>query len=175
MRSDPQAPARVASKLQEVERAKASGRPATLRLDEAEVNGFLSSALDLKPDAVLSGGEGAPQARTSPADPSLAEAQAAVRDVKIQLLDDRVRAYVIFDFHGKDLSLMLEGKLGAQGGYLRFVPTAGALGSFPIPQSALETAVSRLFDSPENREQLRLPETVRDVRIENGEVVVTYR
>src|SRR5260221_8185 len=80
-----------------------------------------------------------------------------VRDVKVQLIDDRVKAYVVFDVHGKDMTLQLEGRLGAQNGYLRFEPLSGEIGSLPIPQSTLESAVQRLMDSPENREKLKLP------------------
>jgi hypothetical protein len=60
-------------------------------------------------------------------------------------------------------------------GYLRFEPTSGKLGSLPLPQSTLESSVMRLFDAPENREKMRVPLEIRDIRIENGEVVVEYR
>jgi len=35
--------------------------------------------------------------------------------------------------------------------------------------------VQRLMDSPENREKLKLPSEISDLRIENGEVVATYK
>jgi hypothetical protein len=98
-----------------------------------------------------------------------------VRDVKVQLIDDRVKAYVVFDVHGKDMTLQLEGRLGAQNGYLQFVPVSGQIGSLPIPQSTLESAVRRLMDSPENREKLKLPPEIVDLHIENGEIVARYR
>ena len=98
-----------------------------------------------------------------------------VRDVKIQLVDDRVKAYVVFDVHGKDMTLQLEGRLGAQNGYLNFEPVSGQIGSLPIPQSTLESAVHRLMESPENREKLKLPPQIAHLHIENGEVVASYR
>ena len=103
------------------------------------------------------------------------EVQSSVRDVKIAMLEDRVRAYVLFDFHGKDLSLQLEGRLRVEDGYLRFEPVAGALGSLPLPQSTLKNAVERMTASPENREKLRVPEEIRNIRIQNGELIVDYR
>jgi len=60
-------------------------------------------------------------------------------------------------------------------GYLHFEPTSGNLGSLPLPQSTLESAVTRLSDAPENHEKLRVPLEIRDIRIENGELVVGYR
>jgi hypothetical protein len=119
----------------------------------------------------------------SPLDASLPEGtsaeqidqvRSAVKDVKVELIQDRVRAYVVFDFHGKDMTLQLEGKLGAEDGYLRFEPVSGQIGSLPIPQSTLEAAVRRLMESPENREKLKLPGEMSGLKIENGEVVATY-
>jgi hypothetical protein len=101
--------------------------------------------------------------------------RSAVKDVKVELVGDHVRAYVIFDFHGKDMSLVLEGKLGSQNGYLQFEPVSGQIGSLPIPQSTLETAVRKMMESPENREKLRLPADMSGLKIENGEVVSTYK
>src|SRR6266850_2027579 len=122
--------------------------------------------------------ETSPQAATSGAAPTPQEVEqmrSNVRDVKVQLIDDRVKAYVVFDVHGKDMTLQLEGRLGAQNGYLHFEPLSGQIGSLPIPQSTLESAVHRLMDSPENREKLKLPSEISDLRIENGEVVVGYK
>ena len=68
-----------------------------------------------------------------------------------------------------------EGRLGAQNGYLNFELMSGQIGSLPIPQSTLESAVRRIMESPENREKLKLPPQIADLRIENGEVVASYR
>ncbi len=93
----------------------------------------------------------------------------------IVLLDDRLRAYVVFNLYGKDLSLTLEGRLRAENGYLRLAPTSVKLGSLPLPQATIDRAVERLFESPENLEQFRLPPEIADLRVENSELVVTYR
>lgn len=97
-----------------------------------------------------------------------------VKDVKVQLVDDRVKAYVVFDVHGKDMTLQLEGKLGADNGFLQFEPVSGQLGALPIPQATLEAAVRKMMESPENREKLKLPADISDLKIENGEVVAQY-
>jgi hypothetical protein len=88
---------------------------------------------------------------------------------------DLVKAYVIFDFHGKDLSLELDGHVGAQDGLLKFEPVAGKLGSMPLPQSMLDSAVQKMMASPENREKLRLPSDISDIQIVNGQAVVSYK
>ena len=207
--TSPQAAARVEQKLDRVDRAVANGQPATLHLDQTELNSYLASHLDIgsniasrpaadgrvSPEGATAGNANAgaamgvsasgnsaasdapgelqgPQGSSSE---QIEQARSAVKDVKVELVGDRVRAYVMFDFHGKDMSLVLEGKLGAQNGYLQFEPVSGQIGSLPIPQSTLETAVRKMMESPENREKLRLPADMSDLKIENGEVVTTYK
>ncbi len=110
------------------------------------------------------------------ADPAtLAEVQSSVKDVKVDMNGDLVKAYVVFDFHGKDLSLELDGHLRSQDGYLKFDPVAGKLGSLPLPQSTLDEAVQKMMDSPENRERLRLPSNVSDVQIADGQAVISFK
>ena len=58
---------------------------------------------------------------------------------------------------------------------MRFEPLSGKIGSFPLPLSALQNAMQRLMESPENREKLRLPPELSDLKIENGEVVTSYK
>jgi len=177
--TNPQAAARAEQKFEDAERAAANGQAATVRVDETELNSYLSSHLELSDKQTAK--PAAPPEQPRGADDSAPTAQdvermrSNVRDFKIQLEDDRVKAYVLFDVHGKDMTLQLEGRLGAQNGYLNFQPVSGQIGSLPIPPSTLESAVRRLMDSPENREKLKLPPQIADLRIENGEVVATYR
>lgn len=177
--TSPQAAARAEQKFEDAERAVANGHSATVRVDETELNSYLSSHLEVagkeaaKP-AIPADQSGDPDG-SAPTAKDVEQMRSNVRDFKIQLEDDRVKAYVLFDVHGKDMTLQLEGRLGAQNGYLNFEPVSGQIGSLPIPQSALESAVRRLKESPENREKLKLPPQIADLRIENGEVVATYR
>jgi hypothetical protein len=175
--TSPQAAARAEEKLEQVEKSVASGQPATLRLDETELNSYLAShlALEGKTNPPPAGGAPGAAGGAPPTAQEVEQMRSNVRDVKVQLIDDRVKAYVVFDVHGKDMTLQLEGKLGAQNGYLRFEPVSGEFGALPIPQSALESAVQRLMDSPENREKLKLPAEISDLRIQNGEIVVSYK
>jgi len=177
--TNPQAAARAEQKFEEAERAVANGQSATVRVDETELNSYLSSRLELSGKEAAKPAVPADQPRDSdgaaPTAQDVEQMRSNVRDFKIQLEDNRVKAYVLFDVHGKDMTLQLEGRLGAQNGYLNFEPVSGQIGSLPIPQSTLESAVRRLMESPENREKLKLPSQIADLHIENGEVVATYR
>ena len=155
-------------------------------MSETELNSYLASHLVLPaanasaPRAVpnaaptSSGADGALNAEQPTMD-DVEQMRSNVKDVKVQLVDDHVRAYVVFDVHGKDMTLQLVGKLGADNGFLRFEPVSGQIGSLPIPQAVLEAAVRKMMESPENREKLKLPSDISNLKIENGEVVTQYQ
>jgi hypothetical protein len=200
---DPTAAKRVEQKFATANQAKAAGQPAEVQIDRTELNSYLSQNLQLEgpgpassattpipmppptgamPEASAS--VPAPSGSTSndamaalaSSDPqTIEQVQSSVKDVKVDMDGDLVKAYIIFDFHGKDLSLELDGHLGSQNGYLQFQPVAGKLGSLPLPQSTLDSAVAKMMSSPENREKLKLPDDISDIQIVNGKAVLSYK
>jgi hypothetical protein len=182
---DPNAAARVEQKFEAADQAKAQGQPAPqVQLDSTELNSYLAQNLQLGDDgpSISASGQaptsaGAPQSVALPSgsEPSIQEVQSDVRDVKINMEGDLVKAYVIFNVHGEDLSLELEGHLGSENGYLKFDPVAGKIGSLPLPQSALDAAVNQMMNSAENRDKLKLPDGISDIQVQNGEAVVSYK
>lgn len=185
---DQQAAARAESKFAAARAATQQNQPYQLTLDRAELNSYLNSNLQLPNHAdsqaaatssPLAASDSNPTSATSaPAvsadEPSVAEVQSSVKDVEVDMDGDLVKAYVVFDFHGKDMSLELDGRLSSSNGYLQFEPVAGHLGSLPLPQSTLDSAVAKMMSSPENREKLRLPPGISDLKVENGQLVVNY-
>jgi hypothetical protein len=201
--TDPSAAERAEKKFEAADRAKAAGQPSQVALDQSELNSYLAQNLGLEGASAASAGSatglpagesasaanggGAAQvpaggAGSDPAgllssgeQPSIDQIQSSVKDVKVDMVGDVVKAYVIFDFHGKDLSLELDGHLSADNGYMKFVPISGELGSLPLPQSTLNEAVDKLMSSPENREKLKLPADISDIKIEDGHAVIQYK
>lgn len=184
----PQAAASADAKFSKAEQAVASHEPYELTLDRTELNSYLNSNLQLSGSAPSPAASPDPPAASQsalargsdprsapPENPSIAEVQSSVRDVTVDLEGDLVKAYVVFDFHGKDLSLELDGRLSSADGYLQFEPVAGWLGSFALPQSALHSAVEKLMSSPENREKLRLPAGVNGIKVEDGQLIIDYQ
>lgn len=189
--ADSQAAARAAMKFSQAESAVAASQPYELTLERTELNSYLRQNLGIagtdqsqpasanSPDASpLPASQPPAQTQTALAaagDPSVAEVQSSVRDVRVDLDGDIVRAYVVFDFHGKDLSLELDGHLSSAEGYIQFQPVAGWFGSLPLPQSSLNAAVDRLVSSPENHEKLRLPPGIESIAVENSQLVINYQ
>lgn len=183
VQTTPEAAARAEQKFQDVQQSVAQGQPATLRMDEAELNSYLASHLDFAGRKDTASAANAAPAETPAGTPSgdqptaddVEQMRSNVKDVKVQLVDDRVKAYVVFDVHGKEMTLQLESRLSAENGFLRFEPVSGQIGSLPIPKSTLEAVVRKMMESPENREKLKLPSDISDLKIENGEVVAKYQ
>jgi hypothetical protein len=201
---DPGAAARAEQKFEVADQAKAAGQPGSVALDRSELNSYLARNLQTEaagssgtastgnstgPASAVSGapatapaadggGNAAndPGAALAAGDPrSLEDVQSTVKDVKVDMVGDLVKAYVIFDFHGKDISLELDGHLSAENGFMKFEPVSGKLGSLPLPQATLNAAVEKMMASPENRDKLRLPADISDIKIVDGKAVIQYK
>jgi len=194
VQTDPGAAARAAQKFAAADEARAAGQTGqTVRLDGTELNSYLVQNLQLEgspasqPNQVASSrslGNTTDAAAPSSTDPAASlnadgaaveQMRSTVKDVKVDMDGDVVKAYVVFDFHGKDLSLELDGHLGSQEGYLNFDPIAGKLGNMPLPHSVLQQAVDKIMASPENREKLRLPDGITNIQIVDGQAVISYK
>jgi len=199
--TDPAAAKRVEQKFAAADQAKAAGQPAQVQMDGTELNSYLAQNLQLAgstpPTQSTDAGPAMPaatiantstsaapgnnpasdaMAALSSSDPqSIEQVQSSVKDVKVDMDGDLVKAYVVFDFHGRDMSLELDGHMGSQDGYVKFQPVAGKLGSLPLPQATLDAAVEKMMASPENREKLKLPNDISDIKIEDGKAVLSYK
>ena len=95
--------------------------------------------------------------------------------MKMNLADDRLRLYVLVNFRGKDLTLVMEGKVRTVGGFLNFEPISGKIGLLPVPKKSLKRAVEQMAATPETQELMRLPRNLRDLHVEDGKLVVVFR
>ncbi|MGA7851790.1 MAG: hypothetical protein WCA15_00605 [Candidatus Acidiferrales bacterium] len=117
---DPGAAARAEKKFQAADEAKAAGQPGQVALDRSELNSYLAQNLQLAPQspgagaapvaadggaaAASANGNGANDPAASVAggeQPTLDQVQSSVKDVKVDMDGDIVKAYVIFDFMGR--------------------------------------------------------------------------
>jgi hypothetical protein len=171
VRTHPHAAENIQTKMEQMERAVAEGQPHVLQFTEAELNVWMQSNLALGPGPATGGSRDPGPA----GGPTLEHVRSSLRDVKVNLVGDRVRAYALFTLYGKDISLQLEGRLIVTDGRLRLEPASGMLGSMPIPRMTLDRAVRRLFDSAENRDKFLLPPEIKDIQVVNGELSVSYR
>ena len=172
IQTDPQAAERVAEKMAQLQMAVQASQPHAVTLNEAELNQWMRDNL-----AIASAHQAQQAGIPAPAgsEPSVHEVQSALKDVRMNLMGNQLRAYALFALYGKEISLQLDGTIKTQGGYIRLKPTTGKLGSLPIPSATLDHVVHQLFDSPQNRDTFQLPPQIESVRIENSTLIIATR
>ena len=152
---DPQAADRLAGKMARTAMAVRMGRSHVLTLDEAELNQWMRENLMIAAASQ--------------------ERQSILKDVRLNLLDSQLRAYVLVMLYGKDISLRLDGALETREGFIRLKPTTGQIGSLPLPSTALDLLVRQLFETPQNQAMFKLPPQIESIGIERRELVIVVR
>ncbi|HEV2113662.1 MAG TPA: hypothetical protein VGR50_05900 [Terriglobales bacterium] len=98
-----------------------------------------------------------------------------VQTVQVGFMGDEVTGQFSVPLYGKDVYITVSGKLGSKDGYVTFDPTGFRFGDLSIPVSWVNDALQRKLAEPENREKLKLPEFVADLKVQNGELVITEK
>lgn len=170
IQTDPQASDRVSEKMAQLQSAMVTGQSHSLALNEAELNQWMRDNL-----AIASAHQAQQAGIPVPAghDASVQEVQSALKDVRMSLVGSQLRAYALFVLYGKDISLQLDGTIETRDGFIRLTPTAGKLGSLPIPSATLDRVVQQLFESPQNRDTFQLPPQIKSIHIENSALIIS--
>ena len=150
---DPQATQRAHEKMRDLAYASEIGRPVSIEMDAVELNAWLRSGL------LQSNGVG--------------QQQGSLRDMRMQLLDNHLRAHLVLAFLGTTLSLELEGQVAVADGQLQLLPTRGKLGALPLPPAILKNMVALVFESPEQREKFQFPKDIARTYIRDEELVIS--
>jgi uncharacterized protein YpmS len=98
-----------------------------------------------------------------------------VQAPEVSFEGDQVRGIFPTQIYGKDLYITVAGRLGAENGYATFDPTEFKVGDLTVPVSLVNGALQKKLADPANHEKLKLPDFVADVRVVNGELVVTQK
>jgi hypothetical protein len=64
----------------------------------------------------------------------------------------------------------VSGHLGAKDGYVTFDPTNFEVGDLTVPVALVNPALQKKMQ--EQREQMKLPSFVGDLRVENGQLII---
>jgi hypothetical protein len=96
-----------------------------------------------------------------------------VKGYQVKLQGDVARGQFVANMAGKDVYVTLAGHLGSENGYVTFDPTEFKIGEFNIPVSLVNSALQKKL--AEQREQLKLPDGVASLRVENGELVIVQK
>jgi hypothetical protein len=162
-------------KLDRLEQPKPTGQgESEVRMNSAEVNAALAQAAGLLSAGAT--GATAPTATasgSSPAQPSgsmeFPGPVPGIRDSQVSMDGDLVRGQFLTQIAGKDVYLTLVGHLGSKDGYATFEATEVKLGDLSVPVALVNDALQKKL--AEQHDQLKLPNNVKDLKIENGELV----
>ena len=86
---------------------------------------------------------------------------------------DLMKGQFVSELGGKKVYITVSGHLGAKGGYATFDPTEFKVGDLNVPVGLVNEALQKKM--LEQRDKLKLPDYVSDVKVENGELVVTKK
>lgn len=177
-----QAPAAVAANAQSLQtkfdqlaQAQADGQSGTeVHVTSNEVNAAIARNSGELTSAVAPGGS----TTATPADvsSSLGEGSVDLSNMPEPIVTfegDQLKGQFVTQIGGKNVYVTLAGHLGAKDGYASFEPTEFKVGDLNVPVSLVNDALQKKM--LEQRDRLKLPDYVSDIRVENGELVVKQK
>jgi hypothetical protein len=132
-----------------------SGPKAEVHLNSQEVGAALAQAngnAELTPNSNV--GSGAP----------------TIKDQLVSFEGDVVHGQFLAEVAGKDVWVTISGHLGAKDGYATFDPTEFKVGDMSVPVSMVNPSLQKKL--AEQRDRLKLPDYIGDLRVQGGELVI---
>lgn len=154
-----------------------------VRINSGELSGALAEAAGLLPVATPANvpTDSASQSSSSSTSPAptagpgmeFSGAVPNIKDYQVSLDGDIVRGQFLTQIAGKDVYVTLGGHLGSKDGYATFDATEVKVGDLSVPASLVNEVLQRKL--AEQRDQLKLPNNVKDLKVENGELVLVEK
>lgn len=160
-------------KLEQLRAPRTAGSPpAEVHFSSDEVSAEMAQSMGAAPAAPTTTAKPVNSVPNSP-DAEIGSGEVQVKDYQVKLDGDVARGQFLTEIAGKDIYVTLAGHLGSQDGFVTFDPTEFKIGDLNIPVSLVNSALQKKL--VEQREQLRLPDGVAAVRVENSELVITQK
>jgi hypothetical protein len=165
------------NKIEQLEQAQGQSG-AEVRLNAQEISAAIAQAtgvLSAEPGAhaTAQGNPGSAGGSTNILSGDLGPGEPDIKNYQVNFEGDLVKGQFLSRVAGKDVWITLEGHLGSKDGYATFEPTKFKVGDLSIPVSLVNDQLQKKL--LEQRDQLKLPDSVGGLKVENGEVVVTNK
>jgi hypothetical protein len=134
---------------------------AEVHINSDEVGAALAQAIgvagagELSPDSNL--GSGAP----------------TIKDQQVSFEGDVVHGQFLTEIAGKDVWITVSGHLASKDGYATFEPTEFKVGDLSVPVALVNPALQKKL--AEQRDRLKLPDSVGALKVQNGELVMLQK
>jgi hypothetical protein len=140
-----------------------------VRINSGELSAALAQAAGLLPAATPAPAN--TSSATSSANPAMEFPGAVpnIKDYQVSMDGDIMRGQFLTQIAGKDVYLTLAGHLGSKDGYATFDATEVKIGDLSLPASLINEVLQKKL--AEQRDRLKLPDNVKDLKVENGELV----
>jgi hypothetical protein len=132
---------------------------AEVRINSDEVNAALAQSLGTS-------GASTPTSAVDSGAPT-------IKDQQISFDGDLVHGQFLTTVAGKDVWITISGRLGEKDGYATFDPTEFKVGDLNVPVSLVNPALQKKL--AEQRERLRLPDKVGNLKVENSQLVMQQK
>jgi len=188
----PQQPAAIAAnaqsfqnKIEQLGQPKQEGQQAAeVRLNSDEINAALAEANAPAPMPTASPTTSAASAQSpttsagNPADPNsfggvTIGGMPDIKDYQVRFEGDVVHGQFLTEVAGKDVWITVSGHLNSQDGYATFDPTEFKVGDMNVPVSLVNPALQKRL--AEQRDRMKLPDSISGIGVENGQLVVKQK
>ena len=161
-------------KVNQLAQPKAPGEGAAeVRMNSEELSAGIAQAAGLltaaTPPAANASSSSAPSSADASPTMEFPGAVPNIKDYQISMDGDIVRGQFLTQIAGKDVYLTLAGHLGSKDGYATFDATEVKVGDLSVPASLVNEVLQKKL--AEQHDQLKLPNNVKDLKVENGELV----
>lgn len=155
-------------KLSQLQTAQAHGESGSeARFTTEEVNAAIQQ------NAVPQPGPATVPTSALATDPAPSPSQLPIKNTLVRFDEDQVKGQFLTQVYGRDMYITIAGRLGTQNGYATFSPTEFKVGDLSVPVLLVDPPLQKKLADPENHEKLKLPDFVKSLRVENGELVIT--
>jgi hypothetical protein len=96
-----------------------------------------------------------------------------IKDQQVSFDGDVVHGQFLTQIAGKDVWITISGHIGEKDGYATFDPTEFKLGDLNVPVSMVNPALQKKL--AEQRDRLKLPDNVGNVKVENSQLVMQQK
>jgi hypothetical protein len=180
--AQPMPPAAIAAnaqsfqeKIEQLEQAKAQGQSdASVHVTSSEVTAAIAQAAGALPAAEHSASSaGSTSGQDGTLSGDLGPGQPDIKDYQVSFEGDLVKGQFLTKVAGKDVWVTVTGRLGSKDGYATFEPTEFRVGDLSVPVSPVNDQLQKRL--LEQRDRLKLPDSVGGIKVENGELVLSNK
>ena len=106
-------------------------------------------------------------------DSNVGSGSPTIKDQKVDFDGDVVHGQFLTEIAGKDVWITISGHIGQKDGYATFDPTEFKVGDLNVPVSLVNPALQKKLS--EERDRLKLPDNVGNVKVQNSELVMQQK